>query len=132
VPCRGSRLRIQVGASSGILENFSYAPPIAPRQKPLKRLPKERAVEIAKEWLEKCSYFSGKNAQVTQDLTQVAEVIAPRNDLVPNLQPVQDEDCDKTYYCWEVPFAFVERDHAFSAWLWVNMDTGEVIGLRGK
>jgi hypothetical protein len=132
IPCRGSRLRMQIAASRGVIENFYYAPPFPPPNKPLRKLSKESAIETATKWLAKSMYFGEKSAKVTEDLAQVVEVIAPPNDLVPDLAPLGNEDSSKMRYCWEVPFDFEEGGHPLSDWLWVDVETGRVIGIRGK
>ena len=130
-PCRLSHLNITASAATGILRSFWYAPPITPLKKPgdLKTISKEEAAETAREWLEKCVYFNGKNPRVTEDLGEVIEVIAVPNDLLPELAPVSEEDPVVTYYCWEVPFTAVEHSHEITCRLWINIETAQVIGI---
>jgi len=134
MPCRGSRLGMEVGASTGILRNFWYAPPITPLKKPedVKKISKEEAAKTAREWLQKCLYFHAGNPRVTEDLDQVIEVVAVPNDLLPELTPIPEEDPVVTYYCWEVPFTAVEHGRELPGRLWINVETAEVIGFWGK
>lgn len=132
VPSRWGRVRIAISAHSGSVISVRYDPLIVPRE-PQVRISKVEAVQSAKGWLAERKYFVDKRPTVEeQGLERIEEVIAVPNNayLLPGEVSRAQNDPVQSFYCWEVPFTFVEHEHTFKSYLWVNVETGEVIGAE--
>lgn len=128
-PCRNSRIILLVSANSGKLWAMHYSPLVVPEEAD-KRVGKADAMRAAGTWLDSHGYFRDKSAMLSVSSSDpVREVVArPNNTWVLEDEVQTDEDPSRAYFCWEIPFEFVERDHSFRGKLWVRVDTGRVIG----
>lgn len=131
VPCRGCDIAIVLSPFSGKLLMLGYDPPIIP-QAPVKRITKMEATENARIWLEANKYIGPSNPVVDSGaLDEIKYVIALPNDFgIPVHEAEPEEGPVKSFYCWEVPFYYTQDDNTFEARIWVNVETGQVIGGR--
>lgn len=128
-PCRNSRITLLVSASSGNLWAMHYSPVQVP-EKTVKRISEAEAILEADHWLANHAYFEGKTPRLSVSPSNpVQEVVAqPNTTWVLEGEAHSDGNPSSAYFCWEVPFEFVERDNLFTGRLWIRVDTGMVIG----
>jgi len=134
--CRQAFLNVAVSARKGKVREVEYQPPRIPTEKPVENIPKEEAVRHATDFLRNNWYLGGLSPKVTQeDRRLVQKVIAPPNKLfvLPPKEFVrQGVNWSESRYSWEVPFEYQEGARTFQSVLWVDIETGEVIGGSGK
>ncbi len=134
VLCRGRRMVVRVCPYYARVQMLYYRPVVIP-EVPVRRIAREDAVASARAWLDTHQYFEGKEPHLTEaDVGDILEVIALPNawfNLESGSEPIEGQV--RSFHCWEVPFHFTEyggtiSEHVFRARVWVNIETGEVIG----
>ncbi len=128
-PCRDRGVNVMVSAYSNHVQLFVYKPMEIPVQ-PTRRISKEQAVKSAEAWTKTLNYFEGKEPRFTGiKMSDIVEVIAsPNRKYIREAEAEPPEGEIQSFYCWEVPFAFTDHQHEFRRRLWVNIETGVVIG----
>jgi len=129
LPCRYNTFRVKLSAYSGTILTVHNAPIIVPKE-PQQKISKTKAIEQAKAWLEERLYLKGKQPTVDETAPdRIEEVIArPNRSYVVDGEAPEMKLTEEAFYCWEVPFEFIEDGNTFRRSVWVNIETGQVIG----
>ncbi len=127
IKCRSRYLTIIVSAASGAVVGFHHNPVIPPENTLNPIVPYSAAEQIALAWITAHPYFAEANPTIAADSSQEQIVIAQKYDfygesMVGRTVPIS------TYYSWVVIFDFVEFGRAYQCGVWVNIETGEVVG----
>ena len=128
IPCRTRFVNISVSAAAKVIEGFIFRPVISPENTLDNAITYASARQLALDWILEQPYLTGEGLPtLTGDNNNGIQVIAPEyNILVPNESEATEQP--KTYYCWEVPFTYKEFDYTPEAVVWVDIQTGEIVG----
>jgi|GEM_PF-2190405 len=127
--CRGRYVLVIISAASGKIVSFLHKPVIEPQNTMNVEITYAAAQQVALAWLMTAPHFTGKSPTINTTNTQGEIVIAPKKDISQENTSCEDaEDAIVTYYCWEVDFNFLENEKSNPGKIWVNVETGEVIG----
>lgn len=131
LPCRGSRILIDVSGSSGDVSLVMYSPVLIPGVPHQVLVSKEEAVERVEQWLRSTDLFKSRAPKVGgKSLEDVKEVIAFSHN--PGFGPAEEDiksDRSKSFYCWQVPYVYdVQNGREWMRDLWVRVDNSDVIG----
>ena len=124
--CRGRYLTVIISAASGKIVSFIHKPVIHPQNTMNVQVTYASAQQAALAWLTAAPYFTGKSPTINTSNTQGEVVIAQKEGS--SQENTLCEDAISTYYCWEVNFDFIENEKSNPGKIWVNVETGEVIG----
>lgn len=126
VPCRGSSLRIRISAATGRVVGVWFSPVTIPEE-PKHEITREEALARATQWLE---HLGLPFRTQPDDVDKITKAIASPTDVYLGGKRVHSTSLDlkKAFYCWEVPFYNVEDQNALEAWLWIHIESGEIIG----
>ena len=132
IPCRKRILNISVCAAEKEVQSFFYRPIIPPENTLDGAIPYASARQLALDWFAKQpSLTVGGLPTIIDDANNSThkgtQVIAPVYNIFSTSVSRLTEQ-PKTYYCWEVPFAWVDFTHIHNVVVWVNIQTGEIVG----
>ncbi len=131
MPCRGRRVTARISAYSGRINLFLYYPVIVPSPGE-RRVDRKQAVRLLKKWLEKKTYFSGpyREHRIPDDSKLRGKLVVACPNGFPDSRISHEQRISPpaASVCWEVAFEYSERGHWFPAVVWVDADTGHVIG----
>ena len=132
IPCRTRVFTGLVSAASGAIFTFRNRPVIPPENTLNGDVTYAVARQATQSWLSAWPYFSAASPTLAGDENEGVKVIAPQEN---HFAPADDEQTapTKTYYSWEVPFEWTEwGDEQFEGVVWVNVETGEVVGAGAE
>lgn len=131
IPCRMRSFVCFVSGASGTIFTFKYLPVIPPENTLIVTTTYAAARQAALNWLMESSVLSVREITLTGDENSGTQVVAPEENMfVDNMLQDQTEKT-KTYYCWEVPFAWTQYEEDYNGYVWVNVETGEIVGAIG-
>jgi hypothetical protein len=123
IPCRTRAIYIGISAASKKIVDFEYYPIIPPENTLDNAITYASAQRKAWRWI--LVHFLTWPA-LTGDANAGIQVIAPN---LNRLKSVYDEtEPTKTFYCWEVPFTWKQWESTLNGVVWVNLQTGEIVG----
>lgn len=129
--CRFRGFNGVIAASSETIYTFRYRPVIYPENTLNDVITYIAARQSAASWLTTQPYFESAVPILSGDENAGIQVIAPEHNMFDNNIP-EATDSVKTFYCWEVPFTWTESEtEQFEGVVWVNVETGDVIGAAG-
>jgi len=128
--CRGSQLSLDLSAVSGEVAMLWYLPVVVPRVKHRVRVSEAEAVEKAKKWLRRTDFFESLAFTVgPMDQMGVEQVIGRPEDPCLNRDGKGAyPDTGESFYCWQIPYRYVDNGQGWTHVLWVRVDNGDVIG----
>lgn len=128
VPCRGSKLRIDLSAATGRVVGVWFTPVTIPEE-PSHEITREKALTLVTQWL---AHKASHTRTQPDDVDKILRVIAKPRDVYLRGEKVLSTslDINKAFYCWEVPYYNVREHDEVEGWLWIHSESGEIIGQR--
>ncbi len=127
-PCRTRTFIGVVAAASETVYIVRYSPSIPPENQLNVVITYQAARQAAQDWLAEEPYFTVASPILLDDDGEGEQVIAPQQ----NFFAIDEEEQTSptaTYYSWEIPFEWTEwGDAQFNGVVWVDIETGEVVG----
>lgn len=130
IPCRGRGFSGSVSGASQTVNIFRYLPTIMPENQSNVVVSYTEARQNALNWLQEHPYFETASPFLVGDENTGVQVIAPQHQMF-ELNEAEQTEATKTYYCWEIYFSWTEYNNDFNGVIWVNIDTGEIVGASG-
>ncbi|NLV45115.1 MAG: hypothetical protein GXY07_11520 [Candidatus Hydrogenedentes bacterium] len=127
IPCRTRYFSISVSAASGNIIMFDNCTKILPLNTNNSQVSFTAAQQIAFAWLMAEPYFANKSPTIDTSNTQGQIVIAPKRNWVTDTDLLSE--ALTTYYSWEVLYTYIEDGQIIPTRIWINVETGEVVGL---